>query len=403
MESGKADAAKLIEQPLNPAVNGQPGRKLFRFGGSLRWYLLGLTLFALASLGIAIYILGCAAPSSTVRVLPTGWNLAVDPFYSGLALSFILTPVAIVIRKISYELAMLQPFAVTSSRKTAMGDLDVLMDPGVRATLHLFKYNTLTASVQAFLLAAGAVLVPVGTLLVYTGTYVAPLQGTGMVGIPTDSDNVMTLSDDMVMAGYEYADGGLVYDPDNKDVFLNLGISSFLGALIQQSGILGNQSAQLGPESNTNLTYEKNIRYQGVPIYGWTSGCKYAPEIGFAKCTGDLCDDSIFNVTFPGRPHASTLLGGRYVSASARNVTNEDDPTSITTYYAITGPKNSTVNFDEALEASAITVVDDDWYTGVACTPTFIYSVSIEFLIVELILNSGRSSSIAQMNLTVCP
>ena len=121
MESAEVDAAKLIEAPPKSAVDGQSGKKLFWSEGSLRWYLLGLTLFALVSLCVAIYVVGCAVPSSTVGVLPTGWSLAVDPFYSGLALSLSLTLAAIVIRKIPYELAMLQPFAVTSIRKTEVG------------------------------------------------------------------------------------------------------------------------------------------------------------------------------------------------------------------------------------------------------------------------------------------
>src|ERR1700722_2236215 len=127
------------EPTVPPDKPGLPGKLLFRLRGSIRWYVLAVGIYAIAGVGAAVYVLRCARPSPTSTVLPTG-NLKVDSFYSGVALSVLLTPAAIMIRRIAYELALLHPFAIASTHRTDLADLDTLMDPGFSAAFRLFVH-----------------------------------------------------------------------------------------------------------------------------------------------------------------------------------------------------------------------------------------------------------------------
>lgn len=208
---------------------GLPGKLLFHPTGAIRWYLLAVTAYAPTTIGLAIYILSCPASSPAIRVLQTpGWR--VEQFYSGLALSFLLTPAAIIIRRIAYDLALFHPFAVASAMPVDVADLDCLMDPGFVSMLRLFKYSTIRAGIQGFLLAAGSLLVPIGTLLVFTGTYSAPLSGTGVVGMPTYLGNGMGLS--FEMSRWTGIEGPIIIIQKN-DFFLNTATSMFVGNIIR--------------------------------------------------------------------------------------------------------------------------------------------------------------------------
>jgi hypothetical protein len=191
--------------------------------------LLAVGVYGIAGIGLAIYILRCPVHSPAYRVLPTG-DLKADQFYSGIALS-VLTPAAIMIRRIAYEVALLHPFAIASTMPTDVADLDTLMDPGIWAITRLFKYSRMRATIQAFLLAAGAFLVPIGTLLIFTGTYAASLSRIANVGMPTISNNMMTLDIEM---SYSFS-GPRLY---KNDSFLNLATNTFVGNLIRQTGVL---------------------------------------------------------------------------------------------------------------------------------------------------------------------
>jgi hypothetical protein len=342
------------------------GKRLFRLTGDIRWYLVAVTAYALAAIGLTIEVLECPKSSPAIRVLSTGGR-KVKQFYSGLALSVLLTPAAIMIRRIAYDLALLHPFAVASTTPVEVADLDNLMDPGFYAVLRLFKYSTITAAIQAFLLAAGSLLVPIGTLLVFTGTYSAPLSRLAVVGLPTSLGNGMSLSIEMVR--WTGNDGPMIY---NDDFFLNTATNMFVGNIIRQTGVLSDISPRLGPTVTANLTYEEGVRYHGIVTYLWSSGCKRADDIMYVESTEQ--NAWMFNITFPNGAYENNI-DAWLSQISVTNFTSTNNVT--TTYYAIVGTTEETVNLDKAQGSdSTIEVINGSWISRVACTPTFDWEVS---------------------------
>jgi hypothetical protein len=172
------EAVLSIEEPELISRSGGPGKALFQFKENLRWYILIISLYTLGSAALTVWVVLGPILKNGKRVLRTG-NVKVDQFYSGLALSVLVTPAAITIRRIAHDLALIHPFAVASKAPTLIADLDVMMDPGFFAVTRLMKYSFPAATIQSLLLLSGAIIMPVGTLLVTTDTYAAPNAGTG--------------------------------------------------------------------------------------------------------------------------------------------------------------------------------------------------------------------------------
>jgi hypothetical protein len=273
------EAVPATERPTQNSV-GLPGSLLNRLDKTILLYLLAIAVYAVVAFCFALYLSTCPWEAPGIKVFPTK-NLKVDQFYCSLALSFLMTPAAIIIRKIASDLSLLHPFALASKKPVKVCDLDNLMDPGLWSALHLFKYSISAGAVQVFLLVVGAMLVPVGTLLVYTGTYSAPLSGTAIVGMPTLLQNMMTLDIEMGLGVGSQDD--LI---SSNNFFLDLGIDMFKGNVIRQTGVLTSTSHILGPVATTNLTYEEDVRYGGIVTYEWTSGCNYTDSISFTEITG---------------------------------------------------------------------------------------------------------------------
>lgn len=342
----------VIQQPhisSDQLVVGLPGRLLYRFGGSIRWYFLSITIYILAAIFAAVYILFCPLASSGNRVLPI-WNTEVNQFYSGLALSFLLTPAAVITRQISHDYALIHPFAIASVQPVSLSDLDTLMDPGLSATLRLFRHAPWTGLIQALLTISGVALVPLGTLMVYTGTYSAPLSSSTVVGMPTMYNNMMALYIEM----------------DN--LFLSTAMDMFLGSVISQTGVVPDTSYRLGPSPTSNLTYDDTKRYSGIVTYTWDAQCSYADDIEYTEESGDYAWN--FNITFPN--------GDSYVNRDAweSNIFLSRRPGDNTSYFAVIGTNEETVNLDAATNASAISQVGGAWISRVACTPIFNWQTS---------------------------
>jgi hypothetical protein len=355
---------------------GQLGQALFQLDGPIKWYLIGIIAYAFAAIGGMIYILTSPSKSPSIKVFPTG-NWTVDQFYSGLVLSFLLIPPAIIIRKLAYDLALLHPFAVASTTPTEVLDLDMLMDPGFWSMLHLFKFSVFLAIVQGFLLVSGAILVPVGTLLVYTGRYSTPSPGVAVVGIPTDEVGTMhSLSLDMGLGSSDD-----LAEPLWDDLgFFTSATTLFTGNLIQHPGVLPITDNQLGPVSTANLTYEEGVRYHGVVTYKWKSGCEYTDSIKFTASADYQSGGTLYvNVTWPDGTagHATSFPG--YPGIALHNSTLANQTTAF--YYVICNPNVGTVNLEQARAASAIqTVISPSdtggWISRVFCTPDFQWEVS---------------------------
>ncbi|KAH8649215.1 hypothetical protein BX600DRAFT_474772 [Xylariales sp. PMI_506] len=329
-----------------------PEKGVYRLEGSIRWYLIINILYTLAAIGGTVYILYCPRPSPGYRVLVSS-DLQVSQFYAGIALSLILTPAAIVIRQISHEFALLQPFAIASQKPVTLSDLDRLMDPGLSAAARLFRYAPWSGFVQALLMLAGAVLVPVGTLTVYTGTYSAPVVGTAVVGMPTASGTVMTLSG---FAG---------------PFFINNSVSMIVGNLLAQTGVVPETPPRLGPSSTVNLTYQDSVRYSGIVTYTWESACEYTDEITFYESPNSL--GTSIHISFPSGETCAQLVAGGTGGLCVHQTTGND-----TTFYAVSGATQNTVNVESALAASAIVAPSNDtwWLSRVACTPSITSHVS---------------------------
>ena len=360
------EAVPATERPTQSPV-GLPGSLLFRIEKTILWYLLAITVYAVAAFGFALYLSTCPWEAPAIKVLPTK-NLEIDPFYCSLALSFVMTPAAITIRKITVNLALLHPFAIASKNPVKVSDLDNLMDPGLSSALHLFKYSIFAGAVQVFLLVAGSTLVPVGTLLMYAGTYSAPLLGTAVVGMPTLFHNMMTMDIEMGIDEYGASQKNLT---NSNNFFADLGIDLFKGNVIRQTGVITSTSPLLGPVATTNLTYEEDVRYDGIITYEWASGCEYTDSITFTEITGEY--EWLFNVTFPNGEDFLDLDAWESKLLVANTSSGES---GTTTYYATLGTVEETVNMNEALTESAIQVSNGSWISRVVCQPTFSWKVS---------------------------
>lgn len=312
------------------------------------------------AISIGVYVLTCPVVSSGNRVLRI-WNAEVNQFYSGLALSFLLTPAAVLIRRISHDFALLHPFALASARPVSLSDLDIMMDPGFSATLRLFKYSPWTGIIQALLTIAGFALVPLGTLMVYTGTYVNPISGTAVVGMPTEWSNMMELSIEMGDLG-----GNSSETQDN--LFLSISLDVFLGNIIAQIGVIPQTSFLLGPSPTSNLTYEDSARYSGIVTYTWDAQCSYTDDIQYSEVTGD--SEWLFNITFPNGEYHSNL------DAWESQLVLSKKPEDNETYFVIIGTDQETVNLAEAENEGAISRSNGAWISRVACLPTFSWQTS---------------------------
>jgi len=123
------------------------------------WFILAISVYALGSAAFAVCVFLGPMLDPGRRVLRIG-NLKVDQFYFSLALSTLLAPAAVIIRRITHDMALLHPFAVPSASPMRVADFDIMMDPGVKAAAKLKRYSVSSASVQGFLRVAGAYLMP---------------------------------------------------------------------------------------------------------------------------------------------------------------------------------------------------------------------------------------------------
>jgi hypothetical protein len=109
-------SAQYSESPKDPSHGPQvqaTKHSLFslRSLDDILIYIAVIMVYTLAVVAIIGWMCTGPALSGGRRVLKTG-TLHVDQFYSGLALSALLTPAAIVIRTMSHELGLIHPFSI---------------------------------------------------------------------------------------------------------------------------------------------------------------------------------------------------------------------------------------------------------------------------------------------------
>lgn len=350
----------------HPAASKATLNGLYDANTKIKCYILCVSAYACAGIGFAIYLSTCPAHAAGIRALDSITS-NINQFYAGLGLSVLLTPAAILIRMLAYDMALLHPFAISSTHRTDLKDLDSLMDPGFYAMTRLFKYSSVAATVQAFLLLSGAVLVPVGTLIAYTGDHSSLTQGVASVGLPTLDRPSRALN---IYTSYALEDG-FVHSFSHDDL-LDMAVHRFLGELVAFTGVISSNGQILGPSSSTNFSYKQNQQYEGIVTFNWTSGCKHTTDIEYevSPYTDRLYDQ--YRVTFPtGQKNSSMAAGGAVALA---NVTDNDG--NITTYYAISGRVVETTNLDSAESVIGVNVHSGSWITRVSCTPSLTWQVS---------------------------
>jgi len=373
-----APQAELAFQPLEtgPTI-ASLGSSLLRprISDSLRWYLPPTATYTISLLCVLIWIsTGPIFPSTpSSRVLRTG-GLHVNQFYSGLFLSAILTPAAVVIRQVSDSFAQIHPFSLAASTPIKSTDLDRLVDPGVLDLQYLWKYSKRTATLQSLLMLVGMLLVPLGTLTVTTGTYVPQTNGRAVVGMPTyDPDHQIMVLD--------------IMDTFQENIDLNQFATTVAnvvkGDIVTQNGILSSTPAILGPVASTNISFENGVQYQGVVAYTWEAGCETAEsDIGF-EWDGGLSA----NFTFPnGKKDNVAIYEPRMAlwsnaTQSAGAMFNMDGGSSSTVSIPYAGTLFFAVGIDQSEVASVpenkagLSLVNSTCVSRIKCTPSLTWDI----------------------------
>ncbi|ORY18319.1 hypothetical protein BCR34DRAFT_473471 [Clohesyomyces aquaticus] len=366
------------DYPMDKA--GQ-GKELFRFSACLFWCILAVALYTVATLFILIW--ACKGPElpNHQRVFRTG-HLKVNQFYSGIALSAILTPAAILARKLSYDFMSLHPFAIAARRPVRVGDLDRMIDfhGGPFAVAALSQYSAWNGIMQTILLGAGMLLVPIGTLMITTGSYTPPTPGYAVVGMPTFSGGINTLSKAMAYAG----DGPHIADYGLPDQFLAMIQKKFQGDMMSQTGFVASGSANtrtLGPTTTANLTYEPGVQYKGIVTFRYNPNCSPArKEISYYRANTSvtyftfpngtvLPDDTAENGPVPGL--------NIFFWSNASEYTKSGIPLGGTSFFAL----NSDTQANGAIAIrptpeNGLDLDGDTWISRVKCTPTLKWQVS---------------------------
>jgi hypothetical protein len=357
-----------VDETAAPA--GARGRSLFVLVDPIRCFVLGIMVYGVASLAIAGWALSCPPLGVGHRVLQTG-SLKVDQFYSGLALSVIFTPAGIMIRRLSNDLPLLHPFAVSSRKKVTLSDMDRMTDPGILALVTLGRYSISSSVVQAILMLAGALMVPIGTLLITTDEYSAPVRGTGVMGLPTKFGGAMTLS---IEAGTDFCPMEPCYPTFGQlDFFLTGTIDLFQGSLVKQSGVLPTVPSPLNPGATANLTYEEGVSYDGIITINWDSGCHYTDDILFKEHAEP--NAWMFDYVWPNGAKLSNIdvwNGATYIWSDL-DIWRQNGtiPVGGLTYFVLAGFSNQTLNFNQM--ETGIHLIDGPngtWTSLVKCTPS---------------------------------
>jgi hypothetical protein len=384
--SRKVDAEyeNLTSEEEKTKRPGGRGRDLLSLKDPIIWPLIVISTFAIVSIGVVGWVADGPSLSAGHKVLRTG-SLKVDQFYSGLVLGLVLAPAGITVRKIAHDLALLQPFLVSSRKPVSLADMDLLMDPGILAMKALSKYSAVSAIVQTLLLFAGAFLVPIGTLMVTTGNYEDPSIGTAVIGIPSVDSSMMTLSIEMGMGGFCTNVTNCHPLMDDIDTVLMNTVRLFEGDVIRQTGMLSNTTMErLGPIPTSNITLQEGVTYAGIVTYSWSSGCEYTTEISYVETEGD--DSWNVNFTFPdGSVQGDDVwTGWMCMWSDSKTQVNTSDTTQIgtnsvpiggNTYIAVAATIGASTPIHDP-QSQGVVLAGGTWISRVKCAPTLDWEVS---------------------------
>ncbi|KAK5446673.1 hypothetical protein LTS15_009605 [Exophiala xenobiotica] len=389
--SAHAEEAHDTRPPQSPPVRSSNSKNnLFalRSLDLIPLYILAILGYTLAVLIVLIWISRGAALPWGQRVLKTG-TLHVNQIYSGLALSALLTPAAIIIRTLGHSLGLIHPFSIAYGNTVSLKDLDKIMDPGATSIPSIARYSWRAAFVQTVLLAAGALLVPIGTLMVTTGPYTPQIAGTDVVGLPTLNGNGASL--DQELSDFPYASDEAVPDSAPADTFAWNVANLALGTFISQPGNVSAYGATLGPVTTGNITFQTRVTYHGIVTYTWDPACQsatdeitYSVQINATDPTNTMV---VFTMPGEGGNYSSYLLTPSiqiYGNATERAGLCLDNfvggyvavPYGGTLYFATGAYQNVTMHYPEDQTGLTVDDVDNIWVTRTKCTPTLQWTVS---------------------------
>lgn len=346
--------------------------------------LLGVFIYTAATLGILIWMITSPILRGGRVVLRTG-TLHVDQFYSGVALSALLTPAAIITRTLGYELGLLHPFAIAARKPVKVSDIDKMMDPGIFTIPSILRYSRWTALVQIIFAVSGALLVPVGTLVATVETYSPQTQGTAVVGMPTLTGNTASLDEELSGFPFLAADPPAPLDSIAGDQFAwnvaNLASSVF----IVQTGNLSVTPPILGPIETGNFSFETGVKYHGLVIYTWSANCEdatdeiqYEYDAGFSSISYTFPDGSV-NYTSLLPPQGPWLYMWSNTTERAGSAffapqnAYLPEPFGGTIYLATAAYGSDTMSYPD--DSTGLTKTPDVWVSRVKCTPRISWTV----------------------------
>lgn len=450
---------------LRTVVDGQksdsPNRNPFaaiQISRAIPWYLIGLLVYAVAAIILTILAFNAPkvcegvkyveadkvldeydSPSSSdlidktthscagLYVLSTPKSLDVDQLWSAIALAFVLTPAALMIRGLSRELALLHPFRIASQKPVTLAELDDIMDPGFSSLRSVRRYSNRAAFVQLILIIAGTILVPIGTVSITTAYYAPKTTSTGVVGMPTISgigeSLAQQLNDVPYLSGSQrrvirrqtlYKTQGVedqgsasptstsseMYSwpteapspdvPDDEaktelDCFASNTAGLATSALVTQGGSIPTTPDVLGPASTRNITFEKGVQYNNLVTFTWDAKCEDASADIDYEVKG-----SKMVFTFPEGSTASTDLTEAYVSMvhtgteearAAYNLRNNPKkrvalPYGGTVFFATGASIKDTMGGTTPEIKGGVTTDSDNWISRVKCTPQLSWHIS---------------------------
>lgn len=355
----------------HPERHGSDANALYRFRESIQWYWFIILLYTLGGIALLVWTLFGPSLSGTRWVLRTS-GIKVDQFYSGLFLSILLAPAAIVTRRMSNNFGLLYPLAIAASHPVRVADLDKMADPGPFALLVIFGYSSWRGIMLGCLMLVGAVLVPIGTLTITTGTYAPQTRHNSTVGLPAAFPEMVTstMSHSMGYSGM----GQFVPTYDANDFFLAMIVDSYKGSIISKRGLVESKPGDIGPASTLNITFETGVRYGGLITYHWNSGCEPAKnDIEYA--IQNKAGVPYVNFTFPdgtiNRSDEATLpvfLWSNGTSKTANGI-----PVGGSLFIAMTSILLPT---SVITDNSSLTIVNNIWIARIKCTPTWHWQVS---------------------------
>lgn len=372
---------------------------LYKLDSWLRAYVIILCIyFAGAVFCVAWSYTGALLDNdaSKRRVFRTSASLPVDQLYSGIALSALLAPAAVLVQFVVWDFRRLHLFALTTQQPVAVKDLDDIAESLTLWTLGtVVKYSWWYGVMHAALIITRTLLVPVGTLSLTVGPYTHYKDGLGVVGLPISvgdaaASNVTTLSS--AMGGSP----GPKFHPSlsKNDTFLSQTVFTFVGSLVSQNALANVDSGILGPVPTHNLTFATNTTYEGLVFFNWTANCEAATEVNYTSYKDD--GNTVYNFTLPDNSVESIELLARgsqrirFWSNATKHGTYKI-PTSGTTYFLSATKSipniNETALRNRGDDESLVQTDGGDWISRTKCTP------SLEWLVGSCTFNGTIMTS----------